>query len=281
MIGGDKRDLFLARNLLDLGIKLKTFGLPESSIILERIQCKVIEEVIGKANVIIFPITGVDTEGNLRTTQIPVKLTKDLLAKISKDTLIIVGSFKKKTRDLCDKLALKYVEYLDRDEVAILNSIPSAEGAIGIAIEETDITIHGSSVYVLGFGRTGKTVARMCAGIGAFVSVAARKPRDIARIQEMGYEAVEFKKMSESIAKADIIFNTVPVLVLTKKVLENLKRDAFILDLASPPGGVDYETADKLGIKAILAPGLPGKVAPKTAGEILASVIPKLIIENL
>ena len=37
--------------------------------------------------------------------------------------------------------------------------------------------------------------------------------------------------------------------------------------------GVDFEAAKELGIKTVLASGLPGKHTPKTAGEILFKCI--------
>ena len=42
-------------------------------------------------------------------------------------------------------------------------------------------------------------------------------------------------------------------MVLDKKRLEKVKKDCIIIDLASKPGGVDFEVAEKNGIKAILA----------------------------
>ena len=54
-----------------------------------------------------------------------------------------------------------------------------------------------------------------------------------------------------------------------------LNKDALILDLASAPYGTDFEAAKELGIKAMTAPGLPGKTAPKTAGKLIAESIIK------
>ncbi len=87
--------------------------------------------------------------------------------------------------------------------------------------------------------------------------------------------------LSQEVGKADLIFNTVPSLVLDRVVLDSVNREAVIVDMASSPGGTDFEYASFLGIKALLAPGLPGIVAPKTAGKILAQVLPKLILRQL
>jgi dipicolinate synthase subunit A len=54
-----------------------------------------------------------------------------------------------------------------------------------------------------------------------------------------------------------------------------------MIDIASKPGGIDYHYAEKRGLKAILCPSLPGIVAPKTAGRILAATIRQLMMEEM
>ena len=52
-----------------------------------------------------------------------------------------------------------------------------------------------------------------------------------------------------------------------------MQSDALILDLASKPGGVDWDAAQALGRRVVWALSLPGKTAPFTAGEIIAKTI--------
>ncbi|MGE5403658.1 MAG: dipicolinic acid synthetase subunit A, partial [Candidatus Saccharibacteria bacterium] len=98
---------------------------------------------------------------------------------------------------------------------------------------------------------------------------------------EIGCRRVRLEDMGDNLAGLDVIFNTAPTMVLNDQVLSRMSPDTLIIDLASQPGGTDFENANRYGIKAILAPGLPGKVAPKMAGRILAEVIPRLILEEL
>jgi dipicolinate synthase subunit A len=71
---------------------------------------------------------------------------------------------------------------------------------------------------------------------------------------------------------ADLIFNTAPAPIVTRAVLERLPRYAAVIDMATAPGGTDFDAAERLGITAKLAPGLPGIVAPVTAGRIIAEL---------
>jgi dipicolinate synthase subunit A len=170
---------------------------------------------------------------------------------------------------------------MERDDVAIYNSIPTVEGALMMAIQNTDITIHGSDSIVLGLGRCGLSLARTLQAIGAKVKVGVRGSAYKARAFEMGIESFDISELPEHVRNADLIFNTIPAPVITAAVLAKVPHDVVIIDLASKPGGVDYAFAEKRGIKAILSPSLPGLVAPKTAGRILARTITQLMEHEL
>lgn len=281
MLGGDRRDRELASRFMALGAEVRIFGIAPWEGVPESIFASSAFQAVNGADVVVVPITGVDADSNVRATCYPIKLTQELFQSMGKRRVFVIGRASPLIRDIVQCERLKLIETAENDEIAILNSIPSAEGAIQMAMEASDITIWGSSSFVLGFGRTGVTLARMLKGIGAKTFVVARKPKDLARIVELGYEPVEFRELEEHISKADFIFNTVPAMVLPLGILKRVKKSAYILDLASSPGGVDFESAKELGLTAVLAPGLPGKVAPKTAGKILAETVPRLIWEAL
>ena len=70
-----------------------------------------------------------------------------------------------------------------------------------------------------------------------------------------------------------MLFNTVPVRLIDEDVLRSLPQDIVLIDLASAPGGIDYDAANRLGRKTVVALSLPGKVAPITAGEIVGDLV--------
>ncbi|NPV28267.1 MAG: dipicolinate synthase subunit DpsA [Firmicutes bacterium] len=283
VIGGDQRQLFLIPELVRLGADVTAVGfLPCPG--LSQVQLHgTLEAALKDAHVLILPVQGTDPEGRIKTLDgnCSLTFTSEIAKTIPAGTLVIIGSAREILRNRAIEYGWKLIEIADLDEVAILNAIPSAEGALQIAMEQLPITIHNSKSFVLGFGRLGKTLARMLQGIGAQTTVVARGRADLARIFEMGYRPVSFAELPQVISEAEIIFNTVPALILDEQMLSLLQKDALIIDLASHPGGTDFAAAKKLGIQAILAPGLPGKVAPKTSGKILARVIPQLILREL
>ena len=168
----------------------------------------------------------------------------------------------------------------DYDEVAIYNSIPTAEGVIYNIIKNTEITIHQAEILVIGSGRTSITIARDLKALGAFVSVTFRKKRDEARLFEMGLHPIHIDLMIEDLHHYDVIINTVPALVLDEKALNHVSRDCYIMDVSSKPGGVDFNYAKQLGIQAELAGSLPSLVAPKTAAYYLFRFVRDYIASN-
>ncbi|WP_373316050.1 NAD(P)-dependent oxidoreductase [Siminovitchia terrae] len=137
--------------------------------------------------------------------------------------------------------------------------------------------MSGSQVMVLGFGRTGVTLARLFSAVGTKVSVAARKDSDFARISEMGLHPIHLDHLADYISGMDICINTVPHMILDAAILSKMVNSSLIIDIASKPGGTDFAFAREKGLKAIHALGLPGKTAPKTAGEIVSGVLYKLL----
>lgn len=282
VLGGDTREAILAGRLAEAGARVKVVGLP-----VEEGRgigaCPDIPGALDGVQAVILPVPGINDRGELYSALAgrPLVLSGDQLSALPVGTPVLVGVARKTLAEMVNGCGLRLVEVMKLDEVAILNSIPSAEGAIQLAMENSDITIHGSRSFVLGFGRTGITLARMLAALGSRTTAVARKPAVRARAVEMGLTAVDFSSFEYEAAGADFLFNTVPAMVLDRRVLIRLARSALIIDLASSPGGTDFKEAERLGIKAILAPGLPGKVAPRTAGEILAKVVPRILAEEL
>lgn len=280
-VGGDTRQVLLAGSLADTGCSVRTVGLPldHPGIVL----CPDIPAALQGTQAVILPVPGINDRGELYSafSGQPLVLSGELLSTLPVGAPVLVGVASKALARMISEQGLRLIELMNIDEVAILNSIPSAEGAIQLAMENSDITIHGSRSVVLGFGRTGMTLARMLRALDSVITVVARKPAQRARAREMGMEAVDFSALEAVAAGSDFLFNTVSEPVIDSRVLSRIPGAALIVDLASPPGGTDFKEAERTGIKAVLAPGLPGKVAPLTAGKMLAEVVPRILAEEL
>ncbi|MBO8162511.1 MAG: dipicolinate synthase subunit DpsA [Brevibacillus sp.] len=282
-IGGDARQLEVIKKCiqLDAGVTLIGFDNLESSFsgaTKKALTCDVLKDV----DALILPIVGTDDQGNVESVfcSKPLQFLEEHVVCLKKNCVVYTGMAKPYLRTLLTRHKIALVELLDRDDVAIYNSIPTVEGALMMAIQNTDITIHGSQVIVLGLGRVGMSLARSLHALGAKVRVGAKRPEHMARIYEMGLTPFHISELKYQVSNVDIIFNTIPHLVITAEVIAQMLQTALIIDLASKPGGTDFRFAERRGIKALLAPGLPGIVAPKTAGQILANALARLIAEQ-
>ncbi len=283
IIGGDERELILTAELVKMGATVAVAGFPRDMVGHGAFTVDSIMEACQDAEVVIMPLPGTNAEGVVRAVyaENPLVLTEEALAGLAEKALVLIGSARSFLKEWSANQGFTLIEVGEMDELAILNSIPSAEGALQMAMEETRITIHGSQTCIIGFGRVGITLARMLKAMGAEVTVVARNRGQLARAYEMGCRRAEYSELKQIMNYMDIVFNTVPSMVLTQDILKHARQETVVIDLASQPGGTDFEAANLFGIKAILAPGLPGKVAPASAGRILADVVPALIIEEL
>lgn len=283
VLGGDRRELELVRVLAEGGARLRVVGLPSGNGSQVEQFTDAVDAVIG-ARAVIAPMSGADAQGVLPTPlarDVNIRLDDRLFAAIGRKAPLFIGVLNPMQAPIAAAHGVRVVELTAVDEIAIANSIPTAEGAVQLAMEKLPVTIHGASALVLGFGRCGITLARLLDAMGARVEVVARQAADRARAVEMGLQPWTWAQLSEVVGRQDVIFNTVPMVTMTDAILSKTRPDVLIIDIASAPGGTNFEAAKRLGRRAVLAVGLPGKVAPITAGRILAEHLPALIRAEL
>ncbi len=284
VIGGDARQLEIIRKLTEMNADLYLIGFDQLDHgFTGATKCSVNEVDLTKLDAIVLPVAGTNMEGEVDSifSNEKVILTAEHLSKTPSHCTVYSGISNSHLEEMATKASRKLVKLFERDDIAIYNSIPTVEGTIMMVIQHTDITIHQSNIAVLGLGRVGMSVARSFDALGANISVGARKPEHIARITEMGLKPFHLSTLATEVANLDVCINTVPAQIVTSEVISKMPSHTLIIDLASKPGGTDFRFAEKRGIKALLAPGLPGIVAPKTAGKIIAGVLTQLLIEQL
>lgn len=279
IIGGDMRNVKLSELLSEDGHEVHTFALDNTGKISQR--CSDLREAFALSDIAVGPMPFTSGDGTyLNAPFHPEKIKIAKIADVIRESgfggLLIGGRV---------PLALSGVgavsaDLLQRDDLAVLNSVPTAEGALQIAMEELPYTVRGLRTVVCGMGRVGSTLARLMQRVGADVTVAARSSRDFAICEAEGLKSCTYSHLRRILPEALLVYNTVPALIFGRELLDCMNQEALLIDLASMPGGTDFEYAAKRRIRTIHALSLPGKVAPAGAAQIIQKVIYNILHEK-
>lgn len=250
VIGGDRRQDLLAELLAADGHKTHIIHTAKDLLLLEH------------TDLTVFPLPACREDGTVSETGLTAS---EIFLHIPHGSAAAGGRIPPSLYGMAQLRGVTLHDYTKREDFAIANALATAEGALGIAVMETDETIQGAACLVIGNGRIGKLLARKLALLGAHITVSARRADDLTWIQTNGHTAVQTAAIKDVVGEFDIIFNTVPSLVMDTSVLEEVRPSALIIDLASKPGGVDFDTAQALGRRTIWALSLPAKTAPRSA----------------
>ncbi len=279
-IGGDLRQISAARYFACKGATVNVWGF-DGCRLPEKVQGKdALQSACDGAGAIILPLPyGKEGELNCPLTERQPNLA-ELLPAVSPEAIIMGGKLDAEAYGLAKAHNNKITDYYGREELSVLNAVPTAEGAVETAMRELPVTLFGSKMAITGFGRIGKVLAKALCALGADVTVFARKPEARAWARIYGCKAEAADNMEEKLSEFVCIFNTVPAPVLGARELCAVRDGALIIELASAPGGVDKGAAEKAGVRVITALSLPGRVAPDSAGEIIAETIENILLQE-
>lgn len=275
VVGGDIRMIYCAKELAKRGFEVSFCGFDSAGKDCgDAVRCRTVKDAVKGAAVAVLPVPysydGCRINAPFSASEIRVD---DVLEAVMPTQLVLAGVCPPSFIEKAEELSLSVIDYMKDEELTIRNAIPTAEGALELAMKELPVTVHGAKTLVLGYGRVGKAVAAAFSALRSCVTVCARHADALAWANAAGYKTADMKDICRAVKDKDIIINTVPALIVDNNVLSFIGDDTLIIDLSSVPGGVDFEAAARYGVKTLHALSLPGKVAPKTAGENIADAV--------
>lgn len=265
----DMRQVYLAEILTKRGQSVRCLDIRNESTIKEQLQK--LRLFLQNAEMLILPIP---VTKSIDAGELNEILNKD----VKRDTLVLGGCFLPEQVQILDTRGIRYLDFMKDAIVTEENAIATAEGAIAWLISHSPYNIEGAKVIVTGYGYCGKAVAKKLASLGARVTVLARRSEVRKQAKTDGFYAVDFAFGPEEAMGAVMLVNTVPAPVVTKLLIRELPRDAYILDIASKPGGTDFDCAMESGIAADLVLSIPGQFSPKSSAYILARAIERFTL---
>ncbi len=276
VVGGDARNVELAKMLANDGHEVYVYGLEKSTLGEQDVKnieiCNTLEEALYNGNIVIGPIP-FSRDGEILNAPLSNNVIEiEDFASWLDNKALFAGSISDDFYNIVKNVKVVVTDLMKIEELAVLNIIATAEGAISQIIENTDFNLQASNVLIIGFGRIGKILSNKLRLLGANVTCSARKQTDLAWIEAYGYKAMDTFNL-ENLEEYNIIINTVPHMIFEKDQLEKINKSCLLLELASRPGGFDLETIENLGLNYVPALGLPGKVAAKSSAGFIKDCI--------
>lgn len=276
VVGGDLRLVYLADNFLKNGFDLRVYGMDYNTSGLGINPEDNLKKALDRADVVILPLPvsrdGIKLNAPFFKADIYIS---ELLDGLKESHTVFAGMLSAEFKAALKEKNIKYFDYFADEVLTLKNAAITAEGAISVAIENTPLALSDSACLVLGYGRIGKFLAKYLSCMGAKVTIAARRQLALEEAHLSGYNVCHIEEIYDALNKSDVIFNTIPIVILNKAHLECIRKRALVIDLASKPGGVDLSAASSLGINHIQALSIPGKTAPESAGRAIYKTILK------
>lgn len=279
LVGGDLRSARLGALLLREGHRVHSFALERAELPAGIPKDGSLTACVYGADCVVLPCP-VEKGGFLNAPLSALQLSiGEVLAALWPGQAVFGGGFDAACCQAALRLRLRPVDLLRQTDFVCGNAAITAEGAVGLLLQESERCLLGARVLITGWGRIGRLLALRLQALGAAVSAAARNPRDRAMIRALGLRALDYPALEAAAGEFDCIVNTVPARVLSESTLCCISPEAVLLELASLPGGFDRELAENIGLRVVTAPGLPGKCAPLSAALLTRDVMARCLAE--
>jgi dipicolinate synthase subunit A len=267
ILGGDGRETEMASLATDAGASVRLFGAPPSNR-RDVTTTASLAEALDGAGIAILPIPYPGADGALYApfAEAPIHITADDLSAMAAGALVITGKSDAFLDTAAEEAHVIVREYENDTDLMLLRAPAIAEGAIRVAIEHSPVTVHGTQIGLVGFGRIGSVLTRSLIALNANVHVFARRAEARAAAYALGAKPHLFDAVPQVFPELEILYNTAPAAVVDAAALAHVRRGSLVVDLAAPPGGIDLAAAREYGLSTIWARGL-GASAPRTVAR--------------
>ncbi len=259
IIGGDKRQLALADMLKEKGHIVGLQGF-------EKLGAA--DEDMAAPDYVFLPVPYRNPDGSIKApfADAPLELTS--IVRRYPNSAYVLGRCDDDAKAVMEG-QVRYMDFNDDEAFLIRNALLTAQAALCAYAKYSETALCDTKCLVVGYGRISKFLCRLLKANGAKVAAAARKARDLELIADEGLSAVRMDDLRQSLPWADVIFNTVPVHIFEEIELLAIRRNVHVIELASPPYGMDLKLAEKCMVNVHVEPSLPGLYFPVSAARAM------------
>lgn len=276
-LGGDDRQAYAVRTLRKLGYPVRTWGVPGERDVPLR------EALLANAVLLPLPATadGVCISAPAACVE-RLRFSTVLNVLAQTGGVLLGGRLPQDWRSAAEARGVLAVDYAADERFQTANAVPTAEGALLLALEALPCTLNGTTVVVTGYGRIGARLAALLRGMGAKTLVLARRADALFSAKAQGHATVRLRENEPILLPADCraVFNTIPYPIFDEPSVAAFPRACRYIELASLPGGIDLRAAGAHGISVIHGGGLPGRYFPESAGQIVAETVLRRLLEE-
>lgn len=282
VIGGDARQIYMIGALIEQKYRIICAGLEHTALPSCVQKAHSLQDAAAGSDVLLCPVPLSKNGTDITVTgcTLPDATADALIDALTGSHTLISAAIPPQVAEHCKNIGCACYDLMQRDDVAIHNAVATAEGTLAELILRGTGNLHQSRVLIIGFGRCAQVLAAKLLGLAMHVTVCARNHSARALAQALGYEAIDFSQLDGELSSFAYVVNTVPAHILTHTRVALLDDEAVVIDIATSPGGVDFKAAAQLHKNCVLCPGLPGRYAPKTSGEIIANAVLAILSEG-
>ena len=267
VMGGDLRNFFLAKLLSKEKHEVKVYGFEKIENFRE---CETYENMLSSSEIVVLPIPFTKDKKTINMPLSNRNIRIQELAYHLENKTIFVGNMPEDIQEILKEKQNEVIDFMKKEEFAVLNAIPTAEATIEIILKNTNKILQGSHCLILGFGRIGKVLAHKLQGLSVDVTCMVTNEIEKAWAIAYGYQTTTIEKLQNyytKIKQYDIIINTIPKIIF-KEELKEIKKETLVIDLASKPYGIDRKIVEEENINFIEALGLPREISTNDISKI-------------
>ena len=280
--GGDLRQYYCAKQLASLGFYVSLLGFDELAGTLDTTDIRLTSVPISHDILVLPPLSSTDSRTLYAPHDTETYELSYLMQNLSADGCLLHGVFSHGRPIAFETLArsVRVISYDADEPYAVKNAFLTAEGALSLAVTETDTALAGSLCLIRGCGRIGKALMRPLLTLGARVCVLSENAGKRIWCTHEGMRAITKDELPDVLPETDFIFNTAPQIMFDDTLLPHFGRHCTYIELASSPFGIDFSAAAAAGVRTVRGGGLPGRFSPRTAGKIEADTVMRLTLRE-